>query len=91
MPAPPGPPIVAVAAEPLMEMNEGAAVADQPVQEMDQDQPVARKLASHRQAGVVNRMDPGVWQLVPYVSLSLDDDSSDKEGKTLLNIQHSQF
>ena len=53
-----------------MELNEDVAAADQleqEVQVMDQDHPAARKLASHRQAGVINRMDPGAWQLVPYV------------------------
>ena len=75
-------------------MNEGAAVAEQPVQEeqeMDQDFPGVRNLAGHRQAAVVNRMDPRAGQLVPYVSLSSDDESSDEEGKTLLSIQHSQL
>ena len=94
LPAPPGQPIVAAAAEPPMDMNEGAALAEQPVQEvqeMDQDHLAARNLAGHCQAAVVNRMDPRAGQLVPYVSLSSDDDSSDEEGKTLLNIQYSRL
>ena len=60
----------AAVAEAPMELNEDVAAADQleqEVQVMDQDHPAARKLASHRQAGVINRMDPGAWQLVPYV------------------------
>ena len=77
-----------------MDVAEGAAAAKTPVQEaqgMDLDLPGVRNLAGHRQAAVVNRVDPRAGQLVPYVSLSSDDDSSDEEGKTLLNIQYSRL
>ena len=70
----------AAAAEIPMELNEDAAAADQPVQEdqaMDQDLPGIRRLAA-----VTNRMDARPGQLVPYVSLSSEDESSDSEGKT---------
>ena len=75
----------AAAAEVPMELNGDAAAADQPVQEdqaMEQDLPGVRGLASHRQAAVTNRMDARPGQLVPYVSLSSEDESSDSEGKT---------
>ena len=72
----------AAAAEIPMAQDEPAAVAVQPVQEvqeMEQDLPGVKGLASQRQAAVYNRMDP---KLVPYVSLSSsEDDSSDSEGK----------
>ena len=77
----------AAAAEIPMVQDEDAAVAVQPVQEaqvMEQDLPGVKGLASHRQAAVVNRMDPKPDQLVPYVSLSSSEsDSSDSEGKRL--------
>ena len=75
----------AAAAEVPMEQNGDAAAAVQPVQEaqvMEQDLPGAKKLASHRQAAVTSRMDARPDQLVPYVSLSSEDESSDSEGKT---------
>ena len=77
----------AAAAEIPMDQAEIAAVAVQPVQEdqeMEQDLPGVKELASHRQAAVYNRMDPKPDQLVPYVSLSSsEDESSDSEGKRL--------
>ena len=79
----------AAAAEVPMEQNGDAAAAAQPVQEaqvMEQDPPRDRELASHRQAAVTNRMDARPDQLVPYVSLSSEDESSDSEGKLLLNF-----
>ena len=90
----------AAAVEDLMIQNEGAAAAEIPkaqeesvaaevqpvqdIQEMDQDLPGIKKLASQRQAAVYNRMDPRPDQLVPYVSLSSsEDDSTDSEGKLI--------
>ena len=77
----------AAAAEIPMAQDEDAAVAVQPVQEaqvMEQDLPGVKGLASHRQAAVINRMDPRPDQLVPYVSLSSsEDESEDSEGKLL--------
>ena len=76
----------AAAAEIPMVQDEDAAAAAQPVQEaqvMEQDLPGVKGLASHRQAAVINRMDPKPDQLVPYVSLSSsEDESDDSEGKT---------
>ena len=75
----------AAAAEIPMAQDEDAAVAVQPVQDvqvMEQDLPGVKKLASHRQAAVYNRMDPRPDPLVPYVSIS-SDESSDSEGKRL--------
>ena len=65
--------------------DEGAAVAVQPVQDiqmMEQDLPGVKKLAGQRQAAVYNRLDPRPDPLVPYVSIS-SDESSDSEGKRL--------
>ena len=76
----------AAAAETPMAQDEDAAVAVQPVQDiqvMEQDLPGVRELANHRQAAVYNRMDPKPDPLVPYVSLSSSDESSDSEGKRL--------
>ena len=120
MPAPPGPPMVAAAAEPQVgwnddaaaadgpeETNEGAAAAkvpmelngdfaaaDQPEQEdqaMEQELPGVRGLASHRQAAVTSRMDARAGQLVPYVSLSSEDESSDSKGKTSIKYLNLQY
>ena len=88
MPGPPGPPIVAAAASPPQEMNQAAAVAVEAEQEMDQDNPAVKQPSTPRKANVVNRMDPGVWHLVPYVSLSSDEDTSDEEGKFPHYSQH---
>ena len=66
--------------------DEGAAVAVQPVQDiqmMEQDLPGVKKLAGQRQAAVNNRLDPRPDSLVPYVSISSSDESSDSEGKKL--------
>ena len=66
--------------------DEDAAVAVQPVQDiqvMEQDLPGVKKLAGHRQAAVYNRLDPRPDPLVPYVSISSSDESSDSEGKRL--------
>ena len=83
----------AAAAEIPMNQAEIAAVAVQPVQEdqeMEQDLPGVKELASHRQAAVYNRMDPKPDQLVPYVSLSSsEDESSDSEGKQLKFFESS--
>ena len=82
----------AAAAKAPMELDGDFAAADQPeleIQVLDQDLPGARKLASHRQAAVVNRMDARDRQLVPYVSLSSEDESSDEEGKT--SFKHLNF
>ena len=79
----------AAAAEVPMELNGDVAAADQPVQEdqaMEQDLPGVRRLASHRQAAVTSRMDARPDQLVPYVSLSSEDESSDSEGKLSPNF-----
>ena len=90
----------AAAVEDLMIQNEGAAAAEIPkaqeesvaaevqpvqdIQEMDQDLPGIKKLASQRQAAVFNLMDPRKDPLVPYVSISSDESSdSDSEGKRL--------
>ena len=63
-------------------MDESAADAAQPVQEiqeMEQDLPGVKGLANQRQVAAYNRMDP---KLVSYVSLSSsEDDSSDSEGE----------
>ena len=75
----------AAAAEIPKAQDEDAAVAVQPVQDvqvMEQDLPGVKGLARHRQAAVYNRMDPKP-DLVPYVSLSSSDESSDSEGKRL--------
>ena len=65
-------------------MDESAADAVQPVQEiqeMEQDLPGVKGLAKQRQVAAYNRMDP---KLVPYVSISSDESSdSDSEGKRL--------
>ena len=65
-------------------MDESAADAVQPVQEiqeMEQDLPGVKGLAKQRQVAAYNRMDP---KLVPYVSISSDESSdSDSEGKGL--------
>ena len=84
----------AAAAEAPMELNGDFAAADQPEQEvqvMEQDLPGARKLASHRQAAVTNRMDPRARQLVPYVSLSSEEESSDSKGKTFIKHLNLQY
>ena len=90
----------AAAVEDPMIQNEGAAAAEIPkvqeesvaaevqpvqdIQEMDQDPPGIKKLASQRQAAVYNLMDPRKDSLVPYVSISSDESSdSDSEGKRL--------
>ena len=77
----------AAAAETPKVQEESAAVAVQPVQDiqvMDQDLPGIKKLASQRQAAVFNLMDPRKDPLVPYVSISSDESSdSDSEGKRL--------
>ena len=76
----------AAAAEIPKAQDEDAAVAVQPVQDvqvMEQDLPGVKKLATHRQAAVFNLMDPRQDPLVPYVSISSSDESSDSEGKRL--------
>ena len=76
----------AAAAKAPMEQNGDVAAVAQPVQEaqgMEQDPPEVRELASHRQAAVTSRMDARPDQLVPYVSISSEDESSDSKGKLL--------
>ena len=69
-------------------MNQDAVVVIEVEQMMDQGVPAVEQPSFPRKANVVNRMDPIAGQLVPYVSLSSDENSSDEEGKSLLHIQH---